>query len=174
MSNNNLTFLFKNIFKDYDSFKDFLIEEEIYTADEYQEIHKWLFKVLFREYSDSSVMYDTINGFKADFANRYYDYFLRIKKTKDLIEKINNITDEELLIINESINNISNNDNSFESDIRKPLTYISSQNFSTATNNKLESYVKAINNMQTLQIKYILGVFRDLFIYIYNKEEYYY
>lgn len=172
-----ITWLFTDIYEKYDDFKDdILLNCGIENTTENINLISHIWKVLYREYCESNVMYDTIKLFKMDFYNLFEDNFEKIKKEISLVNKINKMKEDEINLINESISNNANNPNYEinEEDILKPIKYISNQVYSNLKGNKFVKYIQAIENIPPLRNQAIIDTFRKLFYNIYTGERYFY
>ena len=98
---------------------------------------KYVYKILFRHYCNSNVQYLTPDEFKLDLANDLENVWAKFKKRKELVEKIYNLTDDEILKINNTLSNQANNPNDAPDDPTQPLNYISAQVYSQLNDNKL-------------------------------------
>ena len=152
-----ITFYFKDIFKTQDDFIKFLQDEKIIDDDaEKITFGQYVYKLLFRRYHNSNIQYDTTEDFKNDLANILEDSFDKFKTQNELIKKLHKITDEDIFIISEALANQANNPNSSTQDPKQPLNYISAQAYSYAKDNKLQAYLRALNNMPTKLINELL------------------
>lgn len=175
-----LTFLFKNIFPSFEEFKEFLTNEKIVDLTNVENLTfaEFMFKILFRRFHNSNIQYDTIDDFKCDFANILEDYFARYKKQVDLIKKIEQLTEEDILRISTALANQSNNPNSKPTDPTQPLEFVSAQAFTIARDNKLQAYLRALQNIPTLFIEEMLKKCVNLFktiipkvVYVFEDKE---
>ena len=176
----SLTFLFKDIFPTKTEFKTFITDYDISNLSITANLNfaEYLYKILFRRYHNSNIQYDTIEDFKCDFANILEDSFKQYQMQLLSINKVYALTDAELVTINTALANQSNNPNSVPDDPTEPLEYISAQAFTIAKDNKLQAYMRAINNIPTQLIKAMLlrcvNLFKTILptqIYVYTEEE---
>lgn len=153
-----LTFYFKNIYPTFEEFKAFIIKQEIsdLTNEENLTFAKYIYKMLFRRFHNSNIQYDTIEDFECDFANILEDNFERYKTQVDLIKKMQQLTDSELLTVSSALANQSNNPNTKLSDPTQPLEFISAQAFTIAKDNKLQAYLRALSSIPTQLIDAML------------------
>lgn len=177
VTNNDFSFKFKSIFPDYASFKSWLDNEQMITLSTIPETtYQYLFKVLFREYKNTDVMYYEVEQFQSDFANKIEDYIFKLNRTIELTKDIYELTEDEIKeglssIMNHAINPPQLN----ADDPTKPLNYIDDQTFALNKNPKLQAYLSYINNLPMLQNEAIINYFRNLFnnieqdtIFVYN------
>lgn len=160
MSSSAITFYFKEIFPTEQSFIEYLTNfnvVDITTADNLV-LAQFLYKVMFRRFHNSNIQYDTPDDFKCDLANLIEDTFDRYKQQKAIIDKIYNLTDQELLTISKALTNSANNPNTKVDDPTQPLEYVGAQAFTIASNGKLQAYLTALKNIPT---KFIDQLLRD-------------
>lgn len=146
-----LTFYFKEIFPNFEKFKEFLNRYNVVDVNDNANLlfAQYVFKVLFRRYCNSNVQYDTIEDFCCDFANVLEDNFDKYKRQYDIIKEMYKLTVDELAIVNKALANNSVNPNTELDDPTKPLNYISAQAFSYTTDNKVLAFMRALENMPT-------------------------
>ena len=173
------TFKFKEIFPNFQKFGEYLLEYEINKQNTAEDIlfAKYLYKIIYRKYGNSTVQFTTPDDFKFEFANRIEDNFYKYKKQIEIIQKLHNISDQDMLQVTQTLTNNANNPNSTVEDPRQPLEFISAQAYSFVNNNKVQAYIQALSLMPTQLIDEILIQCRDLFkkiitekLYIYEEE----
>lgn len=176
-----LTFLFKEIFPTKEDFLNYLTEynivENLTSADD-ENFANYIYKILYRRYANSNVQFDTIEDFKLNFANVLEDNFKKYKQQLRIIQKVQNLTDDELITISTALANQSNNPNTAPDDPTKPLEFISAQAFTLARDNKLQAYLRAVNTIPTQLIDEMLMRCANLFktlipnqVFVYENEE---
>ncbi|NCA92975.1 hypothetical protein EOM82_07010 [bacterium] len=167
--NNAITFLWQEIFTDYTSFKAFTDDLGLYeeTDAEAEAFNLFFYKVLAREFIDNNINFTEIDAFKMRFANVYIEYFSNFKRQKELVEASLNITNDDLRIFNETINNSANNPNTEPSNPWTPINFISNQVSSRITSNKLAAYITAIQQMPILNMDFFISKFEHLFMQYY-------
>lgn len=160
-----LTFYFKDIFPTNDDFLNYIKEYEINELTDETDITfaNFIYKILFRQFHNSNVQYDTPDAFKTHLANRIEDVFQKYKRQQEIIQKTIQLTDDELTLLGEALANRANNPNTAPDDPRKPIEFISNQVYSYTTNGKLQAYLTALNNIPTLLIKEFTGNCQSLF-----------
>lgn len=172
------TFTFLEIFPDYETFKKTIEDQSIIAAADLDEATlKYLWAVMYRSFGNIEVMYTVKQDFIDRFLNEFEDFFAKVKREREIIAKIHKLTDEELLIVSESLNNFANNPNDSPEDPTKPLAYISNQNWGKISNGKFTAYLQALNNIPSYRTGEIVKIFRPLFwdsqtctLYLYEQE----
>lgn len=160
-----LTFLFKDIFPDKESFETFLTEFDVVSnlTDDKKAFGDYLFKILNRKFHNANVQFDTQDDFKCELANKVEDTFDRYARQLSLIEKMNNLTDAEIQQVSTALANSANNPNDQPDDPTKPLPFISAQAYSIVGTGKLQSLLAAFQSTQTKLIDEFLFNCRPLF-----------
>lgn len=163
-----LTFYFKEIFPNFETFNSYLKQYAIVdTKAEANATNlafaQYIYKVLFRRYHNSNVQYDTIDDFCCDLANVLEDSFDKYKKQFEIIKKMYELTPDELTTLNTALANNSVNPNTVVEDPTKPLEYISAQAFSYTKDNKVNAFMRALENMPTKLIDSMLRRCVNLF-----------
>ena len=160
-----LTFYFKEIFPNKETFIDYMTEYEISDMNnaENKIFAEYIFKILFRKYHNSNVQYDTIDDFKCALANILEDEFERYKTQIDYTKKLYELTTDEVLQVSSALANSANNPNTAPSDPLKPFDYVGSQVYSIASNGKLLGYLQALRSMPNKLIGEILLACSGLF-----------
>ena len=98
-----------------------------------------------------------------------------------MIDKIYNLSDDEILEIDHAINNMANNPNDEPEDPTKPLNFISAQTYNLKVQGKARTYLERLNSLPTLNIYKFLHNdkpeemgFEDLFVQIIPNQDYIY
>lgn len=168
-----ITFYFEDIFPDYDTFSEYVIENSqvINTANEEDVAFiGFCWNILSRHFHNQNIRYDSPQNFLASFMLVFDNKFQQFKKQKSLVDKIYNLTENEILQINNALSNVANNPNNEVADPSQPLNYISAQTFSLLNDNKLKGYLNALNTIPTLKVfNFLRGAddemwFSDLFM----------
>lgn len=160
-----LTFLFKDIFPDKESFETFLTEFDVVgdlNADK-KAFADYLFKIMNRKFHNSNIQFDTQDDFKCELANKVEDTFDKYARQLTLIEKMNNLTDGEIQQVSTALANSANNPNDQPDDPTKPLPFISAQAYSMVGTGKLQALLTALKSTQTKLIDEFLDNVRPLF-----------
>lgn len=173
------TFKFLEIFPNYDSFKETILAQTILEESEIDEATlKYFWAIMYRSFGNVEVMYTVKQDFIDRFLNELEDLFTKVKRERELVAKIHQLTDEEIAVVSESVNNFANNPNDLPEDPTQPLEYISNQNWGRIANGKFTAYLQALNNIPSYRIGSIIRQFRPLFwdslpntIYIYPQEK---
>lgn len=171
-----ITIFYKNVFSSLDDFKTFISE---YTSlDKDNTLHEFLYKRLLNKFCNENINYPTIESFKRCFAITYEDNFKQYEFRKNIIDKMYNLTESELVEVNRQIQNIALNNNELLDSSKDPLdvsiNFISHQNTSKATQNKLEAYIAAISGVTTQLLNDMLERFRKHFMVVYFNPQYMY
>lgn len=170
------TFLFKEIFEDYDEWKDFIqsnsniIDYEDAIQSEFDE---YCWNILSRHFSNVNIRYGTPELFKNALLNVYENKFQQFLKQKQLIDEIYKMTLDEIASLNDTLTNLARNPNEANDiDSDGKFTFISEQTYSKVNSNRFEAYLQALNNIPTLNyFNFIKGSngemgFIDLFMNI--------
>lgn len=167
------TFYFNELLPDYESWKRIIESSGIVNYDDVleSEFDKFCYKILSRRYTHCNIRYDVPEAFICEMANIYENKFKQFKRQRELIESTYKLSEEEIMRLNETLNNMANNPNTEPEDPLKPLKFISAQTFMVQNSNRIQSYLYAINNIPTLNIykflkadnEFDLG-FEDLFM----------
>ena len=172
-----LTFKFKDIFPTENDFLSFITmygikSDPLATADE--NFGKYLYKILMRRFYNSDVQYDTPEDFCYSLAETLENIWEKYKRNKQLIEAIAALDNDDLAIIGENLTNASDNPNNKPDDVRAQLDYITQQNWSMSTTNKMQAYLEAVDSMPEMQINNICRECVKHFKSIYTGAKYYF
>lgn len=153
-----ITFYFKEIYPTFDKFQAFLTRENVVDLSDAENLTfaQYIYKILFRRYHNSNIQFDTVEDFECELANVLEDNFAKYKRQVELAKQMQQLTDNEILIISKALANQSNNPNTKPTDPTQPLEYISAQAFTIATDNKLQGYLRALQNIPTKLIDAML------------------
>ena len=160
-----LTFYFKEIFPTQESFTDYLKDSLIADTSNPETLTfgQYIYKLLYRRFHNENVQYDTPDDFKNDLANILEDNFEKFQAQTGIIKKLHNLSEEDITQISEALANQANNPNSSVDNPKEPLGYISSQAYTLARDNKLQAYLRALNNIPTKLINELLISCQNLF-----------
>lgn len=160
-----LTFFFKTIFPDYQTFKTFLEDFEVYNTTQSVDnaFAQYVYKILFRRYHNSNIQFDTIDSFKCEFANILEDSMKKYQKQKQLIDASYDLDNKEIAMLGEAIANQALNPNTAPSDITQPIEFISAQASTFTKDNKLMAYMRAIVSLPSQYIEEMVRKCRPLF-----------
>lgn len=170
------TFYFEDIFGNYADFKEFTDSLEIYDETDIisETFNQYLFNILYMRYCGNSINYNTPQYFLYAFGLRYIDSFKKFKKQKELIDKINTLSEEDLQVLTETISNGAYNPNDTPTEFWKPLGYISNQSATRLNSPKLIAFINAMQAMPTQKIEEFTETFIDLFTLFMPTGKYYY
>ena len=87
---------------------------------------------------------------------------------------ISALDNSDLAIIGENLTNASDNPNNKPTSVREQLDYITQQNWSMSTTNKMQAYLEAVDSMPELQIDNICRECSKHFKSIYTGAIYFY
>lgn len=142
-----------------------------------QTFARYIYKLLFRQYHNSNVQYDTPEDFKCDLANILEDEFSKYQKQVALAESIYNLSQDELTIASTALASSANNPNTQQDDPTTWLSYVGAQAYTSTKNGKLQAYLLAIKNIPTKNVGELLtrcsGLFKRIIsdqIFIYKGE----
>ena len=153
-----ITFYFKEIYPTFDKFQAFLTNQKVVDLSDAENLTfaQYIYKILFRRYHNSNIQFDTIEDFECELANVLEDNFAKYKRQVKLAKQMQQLTDNDILTISKALANQSNNPNTKATDPTQPLEYISAQAFTIATDNKLQGYLRALQNIPTQLIDAML------------------
>lgn len=171
-----LTFKFKEVFPAETDFLTFIttygVKATLTAGSDDYKFAQYLYKILYRRYMNSSIQYDMVSEFCNGLAETLENIFDKYKRNKQLIEAIKQLDDESLTIIGENLTNASDNPNNIPDDVRQQLDYITQQNWSMSTTNKLQAYLEAVDSMPEMQINNICREVAKHFKSIYTGNTY--
>ncbi len=181
-----ITYYFSDIFPTLDNFVSCIEEYGIDISDPV--FNQFVYNVINLSYLKANIRYNEKEAFMAGLVNVLMNKYAKFKKEKELINSIYKLTLDEINVINDALTNQSENPNTSPTNPLEPLNYVSSQTFQRISNNRLNAYLNAINNLPSFntfeflkggknEYKWELQI-NDLFmqvlpnnIYLYNKEE---
>ena len=170
---NAFTYTFENIFSNYDEWKEYFELTEIIDYNNMDDalFDKYCYNILARHFTHQNIRYLEIDAFLLELTNVYQSKFYQFKRQKEMLDKMYSLTDNDLLELEQYINNVANNPNDDIQDPKKVLNFVSAQTYSQKIGNKLEQYLKALNDIPSLSIyKFINDAeygalsFKDLFM----------
>lgn len=184
----SFTYYFEEIFPTYQDWVDFMGENGIidYSDPFNESFDQFCWNILSRHYTHTNIRYTTPEYFKAELMNVYENKFKQYQKQKAIIDETYELTLDEIQQLRNALTNMANNPN-----VENPLNsegvleYISAQTYQAENDNKLKSYIMALNNIPSLNMYKFLKAdskdemgFDDLFmqvqpniLYYYKKEE---
>lgn len=166
--NNATTFLFQEVFPDYETWQSFITKADIVNYSDPGEaaFDAYCFKLLSRKYRNNNIRYLDPNDFSCELANIYENHFNAFKKRKELIDGLYNLTLDEITEVSKAITNIANNPNNTVDDPSQPLDFISGQTYQIAKNGRINSYLQALDSIPDKRIDDFLSKFKYLFMVI--------
>lgn len=162
------TFYFEDVFKDDTEFSTYLTDFNIVlptgiTASD-------LYDLFLNKFINCSIAYDTKEIFKHKFKMILVDNLKEYVRRKDIIDKLYNLTDSEVVVMNEYIHNYSNNPNISVTDVFEKLPYITQQENSKTNISKLDAYANYLNFILPYGNMEFLKKFDKLFKQIFIRE----
>lgn len=153
-----ITEFFKNIFPTLEIFKENVNKylKWDYDVDDYE----YIYKVLFAEFANSNIAYDTNEAFIRHFMFTLADHGELFNRRMTLVHELLSMDMDDLLRESINITNTANNNNNIvESPLSDIIPFISSQITSTGIINK----GLAISRALSLYDKYLIEEFIDNF-----------
>jgi len=164
MTMSKLTFFFKDIFPDFATFKSAIENQTDLTSTDV--IHQYLFKRLYNRYCNSNVCYMTQEAFVRHFMERYDNVFDEMKMRLALVGKMYAITDDDLTLLNSSLNAVANNsDTALENPLDNLAPYVSMQSGVKNRSNKFEAYINALEKVKDKYLTDFLRQFQSQFFF---------
>lgn len=171
------TFTFKDLIPDFETFNDlwesYMIEPMYLSVNEMER----LYRILYNNYCNCSVAYDTPGAFYRMFFLELYncgeDYIIKM----NMIRELRQLSIDELVKEYETISNVANNDNEMipsDNPLYHIVPYITTQSTSASKSNKANAIVKALSAYRDNKVKYFVDRFKYLFITIFGDNLYYY
>lgn len=180
------TFYFQDVIPDYDTWKAIMTEYGVIDYDtasaEVTAFDEWAYNVLKRRFYNVNIRYTEPEAFYAALSLVYENRYKMYIQQKSIIDKLYNLTDDELSLISQAINNAANNPNDEPTDPKQPLQFVSAQTFQYVQDNKLKAYLTAVNNLPSLKMfDFIRGQtsdddmsFQDLFMQVLPNNKYFF
>ena len=156
--------LFKNIFVDYNSFKDWYLSTPL-SDNEADVPNEKTFALISNEYNDSHSCFSP-DGFKDHFANDIYTYYKEFEATTQSIVDLMNLTDNDIAIADIAITNFANIPETESSTDEETINFISNQNKTINKKGALQIRKEQIANKRTFTVKTFVNRFRHLFVKI--------
>ena len=175
MYNFTKTFVFKELIPSFDKFLElydkYMIEQLFLDDDDLEKVYK----ILFNNYCNCSIAYDTPNAFYRMFFleifNSAEDYIIKL----NMVKKLRELTVDELVSEYETITNVANNDNAVVSEPLKHIVpYITTQSSSASKGNKANAILRGLSAYRDNEVKYFVDKFQYLFITIFGDYGIYY
>lgn len=158
------TFLFKNIFEDYDTFKTWYLDCGL-SDDEEDVPAKKTFRLIANEFNDCHTCY-SVESFKEHFANVLYTYYKEFEATTSAIDKLMSLSDSEAEVNSSFITNVADIPETTSDTNADVVDFISQQQKNIDMKGKSQVYREQISNKRAYTVKTFLNRFRALFIKI--------
>ena len=171
-----LTMTFNDIFINYESWKEFVDTLNLFDRNDVKNVElvnfdKYCYEILRRHFNNVEIRYMNPNDFVSELGIVYSEKFNYFYEYKKMAEKTYLLSDDDIILIGESILNNANNPNYVPGDPKNPLGYISNQNYSISKTGKLTAYMEYMKNIPMYSpYKFIFDKgengmsFNDLFI----------
>lgn len=175
MYNFTKTFVFKELIPSFEKFlelyENYMIEQLFLDDDDLEKVYK----ILFNNYCNCSIAYDTPNAFYRMFFleifNSAEDYIIKL----NMVRKLRELTVDELVSEYETITNVANNDNAVVSEPLKHIVpYITTQSSSASKGNKANAILRGLSAYRDNEVKYFVDKFQYLFLTIFGDYGIYY
>lgn len=178
------TYYFEEIFPSYLDWVSFMDTNGIidYTNVLDEAFDQFCWNILSRHYTHTNIRYSTPEYFKAELMNVYENKFKKYQKQKAIIDATYQLTLDEIQQLRNTLTNMANNPN-----VENPLNsdgvleFISAQTYQAENDNKLQSYMRALNAIPTFNMYKFLKAdspdemgFDDLFMHVQPNIKYYY
>lgn len=170
------TWTFGELFPDYDTWQQFITNNTQaidYSIEAVATFDKFCYDALSRRFAGSEIRYSIKAPFYGQLLNIYLTNFFAFKREKELIDKIYQLTEDEILIASKVWSNLALEPNTLNTPADEILNYIGQQTSSFDTRGKLDRYFQALKQVPTLDLarffknKYAGISFEDLFIQMY-------
>lgn len=158
------TRLFKNIFPDYNSFKEFYTGTPLSDGDSDCPSEK-TFSLIAFEFNDSHVSLSP-ESFKQHFANDLYTYYKEFEETTKAISDLMGLSDDEIEKSGSMVTNVADIPEESRSTNDIEVDFISSQQKMINLKGKAQVKREQLGNKRAFTVKSFLNKFRHLFIKI--------
>lgn len=168
----NNTIQFKYIFPNENTWKNWVNQINSY---DYQKTDAFFYTLLFEQYANTEILYDTIEAFKRHFASTYRNVRNRYINRQKIVQLINSITPDELTEQETMINIASFNNSSILDDpLNKINPYVDAQNATKTKTSKLSRYVEYLNALPDNFVFEFILEFQHHFKTVHTPTEYLY
>lgn len=161
---NHNTLLFKNIFSNYEDFKNWYISTPL-SDNENDVPNIKTFTLIAYEYNDSHSAF-SVESFKEHFANDIYTFYKEFEETTKSISDLMELTDEEIAISDKTITNLANIPETESSTNTEEVDFISTQQKVISRKGTLQIKKEQLSNKRIFTVRTFLNRFRHLFIKI--------
>ena len=123
-----------------------------------------LLQAVYVRFSNAEIAYDTKEIFKHKFIQKLLNILNSFCYKQRMLEKIYNLSDDDLETVNSTLAQIANNPTELNTDgLSTPLTFFDQQTGTKTRENKLNAYIKAFTLMRNDIIEEFLNEIKPLF-----------
>ena len=123
-----------------------------------------LLQAVYVRFSNAEIAYDTKEIFKHKFIQKLLNILNNFCYKQRMLEKVFNLTDDDLEVVNFTLAQIANNPTVLNTDgLKTPLTFFDQQTGTKTRENKLNAYIKAFTLMRNDIIEDFLNEIKPLF-----------
>lgn len=169
------TLCFNEIFKNYDEFKEYTDELALYDdSDTFAEsLNQMIYYLLYNHYLGCSIAYNTEDEFCAEFGIAYQQYFKQFKMKQENLQRVYNLTAEDLEIVSEALSNFTSNPNDITNAPFELLNYTTNQTRGRTRAGKLQAYLNALQIAPDAQLNDLIKKFDYLWLDILDGDDIY-
>lgn len=153
--------LFKDIFPDYETFKEWYSQQPLSDGEDDVPSIK-TFVLILNEYSTSTCAMDEIE-FKRRFANDLYTYYKEFEETTKAITELMSMSEEDFKDVARSVLNVADIPETTASTDTETFNFVSQQQKNFVTKSTLQIRREQIANKRILTVKTFLKRFKHLF-----------
>lgn len=167
------TSLFKNIFPNYNAFKDWWLEEDgngytnPFVSDENDVPSKKTFGLIFYRFMDCHVRFSDDN-FKGQFAIDLYTYYKEFEETSKAIDNMMSLTSFDISKDDITIVNSADIPETTSSTDTTTVDYISTQNKTIMQKGSLRISRELLTTKRAYTVRTFLGRFNHLFVQVFS------
>lgn len=154
--------LFKNIFQDYNSFKEWYLGSGLSDGAE-DCPNKKTFTLIFNEYSCSHCCM-SVDDFKGHFANDLFSHYREFEGTTKAIDELMKLTAEDIKVSDTLISNVADVPETESTTDIETVDFISNQQKQINVKGKLQIQKELLSNKRSFTVKSFLNKFKHLFI----------
>lgn len=154
--------LFKNIFPDYNSFKDYYLSTPLSDNEDDVPSEKTFTLIAFR-YNDSHSS-RSVESFKQQFSIDIYTFYKEFEQTTKSIDELMKLTDDEISIADTMITNFADTPETRNTTNAETADYISNQQKTINKKGNLQVKKEQVSNKRIYTVKTFLGRFKHLFV----------
>ena len=156
--------LFKNIFPDYETFRQWYISTDL-SDDENDCPSRKTFALIANEYNDSHTAL-SVESFKQRFANDIYTYYREFEETTKSILDLMKLTDDDISTADKMITNVANIPETASSTDIEEVDFVTTQQKNITKKGLLQIKKEQLSNKRAFTVKTFINRFRHLFIKI--------